>query len=160
MLTRSMEDYLEAVLILGRTGGRVRIVDVARFLGVRMPSVTGMVKTLVSNGYMEHSRYGDVRLTEKGRKVAEQVLRRHNALKSFLVEVLGVGSDEAEATACAMEHVLGQDLSERFATFVEFVKTCPRCGRRFLQDFLRYARERKVDIERCRKCINDLRLQR
>ena len=77
MLTRSMEDYLEAVLILGRTGRRVRIVDVARFLGVRMPSVTGMVKTLVSSGYMEHSRYGDVRLTEKGREAAEQVLRRH-----------------------------------------------------------------------------------
>lgn len=156
MVTKSMEDYLEAALLIEQNQGRIRITDIARFLGVRMPSVTGMVKTLVERGYMEHDRYGDVHLTDKGRETAEKVLARHKVLKEFLVEVLGVDEEVAEKTACGMEHAMGQEVSERFSLFVEFVRICPRCGQDFLKDFLRYSKGGTIDPERCRKCINDL----
>jgi len=158
-LTGSMEDYLEAALLIERRHGRVRVVDMARFLGVRMPSVTGMVKTLVERGYMVHSRYGDVRLTSRGRKVARKILARHETLKAFLLEILGLDEKEAEETACRMEHALGEEVSERFARFVEFVRLCPRCGRSLLDEFRRYSRERRLDRERCRRCIRDLEAQ-
>ena len=43
-LTSSMEDYLEAVLVLQQQKGYVRCVDVAELLDVKKPSVSRAVK--------------------------------------------------------------------------------------------------------------------
>ncbi len=45
-LTSSMEDYLEAVLVLQQQKGYARCVDVAEFLNVKKPSVSRAVKEL------------------------------------------------------------------------------------------------------------------
>ena len=45
-LTSSMEDYLEAVLVLQQQKGYVRCVDVAELLDVKKPSVSRAVKEL------------------------------------------------------------------------------------------------------------------
>ena len=45
-LTSSMEDYLEAVLVLQQKHGYIRCVDVAGYLGVTKPSVSRAVKEL------------------------------------------------------------------------------------------------------------------
>ena len=45
-LTSSMEDYLEAVLVLQQQKGYARCVDVAEFLDVKKPSVSRAVKEL------------------------------------------------------------------------------------------------------------------
>lgn len=51
-LTSSMEDYLEAVLILHQKHGSVRGVDIAVHLGVTKPSVSRAVKELSKSGYI------------------------------------------------------------------------------------------------------------
>ena len=53
-LTSSMEDYLEAVLVLQQQKGYVRCVDVAELLDVKKPSVSRAVKEL-SKKTMAHS---------------------------------------------------------------------------------------------------------
>lgn len=51
-LTSSMEDYLEAVLILHQKRGSVRGVDIAVHLGVTKPSVSRAVKELSKFGHI------------------------------------------------------------------------------------------------------------
>ena len=66
VLTPSLEDYLEAIWIIGLTEKVVRVRDLARKLRIKPPSVVGALKTLQERGLVRHERYGYVELTERG----------------------------------------------------------------------------------------------
>jgi len=123
--TASMEDYLEAVAMLRGKGKVVRVSQISRKLKVKMPSVTSALKKLSEQGLVEHEKYGHIKLTLEGNKVAEEVLRRHKALTRFLTEALGIDQETAEEDACKMEHFISPLSMERLAKFVEFIGACP-----------------------------------
>ena len=60
----------------------------------------------------------DIELTEKGRRVARQVLRRHTLLRSFLMK-LGVSRPIADRDACLMEHILSAETLDRIRTYMK-----------------------------------------
>ncbi len=123
--TASMEDYLEAVAMLRGEGKVVKVSQISRKLKVKMPSVTSALKKLSEQGLVEHEKYGHIKLTLEGNKVAEEVLRRHKALTRFLTEALGIDQETAEEDACKMEHFISPLSMERLAKFVEFIGACP-----------------------------------
>ena len=123
--TASMEDYLEAVAMLRGKGKVVKVSQISRKLKVKMPSVTSALKKLSEQGLVEHEKYGHIKLTLEGNKVAEEVLRRHKALTRFLTEELGIDQETAEEDACKMEHFISPLSMERLAKFVEFIGACP-----------------------------------
>lgn len=121
----SMEDYLEAILLLSEQDGAVRITDIAEKLGLAKPSVTAAVNILKERGLVTQKRYGRVYLTPEGVSEAQRVKRKHKVLRTFLVEVLGVGEDTAEKDACAIEHVISAETMERLIAFLEKTLTGP-----------------------------------
>jgi len=90
VLSESLEDYLEAILLLERESRVARVSEIADQLSVSRPSVTGALKNLAARGLVTHERYGHVTLTDEGNDIAIEVERRHVAIRSFLVGVLGV----------------------------------------------------------------------
>ena len=76
-LTSSMEDYLEAVLIMQQRHGYVRCGDVAEQLGVKKPSVSRAVKELSKSGHLVKNADGALSLTETGLQLAEQICEKH-----------------------------------------------------------------------------------
>ena len=127
-LSASKEDYLEAILLLIRRDQVARVRDIARHLGVGMPSVTAALKALSKRELVNYDPYQVITLTDRGRDVAEAILRRHTILRAFLSEVLGLDADDAEASACRMEHAVSDEVLERLDDFAHFVRTCPRAG--------------------------------
>jgi len=123
--TASMEDYLEAVAMLRGKGKIVKVSQISRKLKVKMPSVTSALKKLSEQGLVEHEKYGHIKLTLKGSKVAGDVLRRHKALTRFLTGALGIDQETAEEDACKIEHVISPLSMERLVKFVEFIEACP-----------------------------------
>lgn len=101
-----MEDYLEAILVLGAGGGDVHQVAVAKRLGVSQPAVTKAVRKLKDLGYIDTDGMHII-LTAAGRTRADSVYSKHCDICEFLV-LLGVGEAEAECDACRMEHVIGE----------------------------------------------------
>jgi Mn-dependent DtxR family transcriptional regulator len=101
--TASMEDYLEAIAQLRAEETEVRVTQISKRLGVKKPSVTSALHKLSEDGLVKHQRYGHVELTAKGRKVAEEVMRRHDVLFRFLSDVLGVDGETAQDDACRVE---------------------------------------------------------
>ena len=93
-LSRSEADYLKAMhhLLRKEGGERVGTVVLAKWLGVSAASVTGMVKKLAESGYVAHSPYQGVALTERGEKAALERLRHHRLLETCLTEPLGMPS--------------------------------------------------------------------
>jgi DtxR family Mn-dependent transcriptional regulator len=74
-----------------------------------------MLRKMSALGLVEHERYRGVRLTERGRRVALEVIRHHRLVELFLVESLGMTWDEVHAEAEVLEHALSEELEELIA---------------------------------------------
>ncbi len=118
-ITASLEDYLEAIYFLNGKNDYVRVTDIASELGISKPSVNRAVNTLKELGYVDHERYGSLKLTETGTEIAMAVANRHVMLKSFLTEIVGVDADVAEKEACEIEHVLSPDTIKKMSAYLE-----------------------------------------
>lgn len=119
IMTSSLEDYLEAVFVLSKQKGNVRLTDIAEFLGVSKPSVNRAINTLTQNGFLEHVTYGDIIITPAGESYAANVLRRHKLIKQFLINELGVDEKIAEHDACQMEHVMSPATIDKLYEYLE-----------------------------------------
>ena len=117
-MTKSSEDYIETVHVLIQTTGRARVRDVAKTLNVKMPSVVKAIGELKKLALVEQEPYGDILLTEKGRRCAALILGRHTLIKAFLEEI-GVSAATADRDACLMEHILSAETIDRIRAFTE-----------------------------------------
>ena len=79
--TESMENYLETILILGKTKPVVRSVDVAEELGFKKSSVSVAMKKLRENGHITVTKEGYIYLTDSGKKIAEMIFERHHVFR-------------------------------------------------------------------------------
>ena len=127
-LTASQEDYLEAIYHISKEKHAARAKDISEFLQVRASSVTGALRTLGSFGLINYAPYDLITLTKEGKKVAEEIVHSHDALKGFLIKVLGVENQEADEAACKMEHSVPKSIIERFVKYSEYVEKCPKGG--------------------------------
>jgi DtxR family Mn-dependent transcriptional regulator len=123
--TPSMEDYLEAIAMLGGGNRVVRVSQISQRLKVRMPSVTSALKKLSEKGLVKHERYGYVGLTPDGENVAKDVVHRHEALSRFFTQALDIDLETAEEDACKIEHVISPLSLQRVIKFIEFIQACP-----------------------------------
>ena len=104
----SLEDYLETILMLQKSRGQVRSIDIANEMNFTKPSVSVAMKNLREKGYITMDITGYITLTETGRQRAEDVLERHTILADLLMYI-GVSKETALADACKVEHDLSEE---------------------------------------------------
>ena len=112
----AVQDYLKALFLEGAESGPVATSKLARRLGVRDPSVTGMLGHLAAVGLVDYAPYQGARLTKEGRREALAVVRRHRLLETYLVDELGLGWGEVHGEAEALEHAVSERLLTAIAT--------------------------------------------
>lgn len=118
MLSTSIGDYIKAIYALEVEHDKATTKRIGHRLGVKMASVTGMVKHLASEGYARHTPYRGVQLTEKGRRVALDLIRRHRLIELFLCKTLKLSWDQVHADAEVLEHAVSDELIERIYEFL------------------------------------------
>ena len=116
LLTAPVEDYLKAIYELETRHGVAATTDVAIALAVAPASVTGMVRRLAQQGYLDHVPYRGVQLTDAGRRAALRTIRRHRILESYLTSVLGYAWDRVHDEAERLEHAASDELIQRMAS--------------------------------------------
>lgn len=129
-LTASLEDYLEAILVILLKEKTARVKTIAKILNVKDASVNKAISTLVKKGLIEHEKYGYIDLTPKGKKKAQQVLKKHRVITQFFVEVLGVSEKNGSLEACKMEHHISFSTLKRLSKFLMFMRSCKNCPER------------------------------
>ncbi len=149
-ISSSLEDYLEAIYNLTRHNKLARMSDIAIALGVSRPSVTQIVRKLVTMGLVEHELYSDAVLTKKGRKIAKSIALRHELFHEFLSKILGTPDDTAQEEACKLEHAIGPGTTARLTAFVEFVDAAKRPPE-WLHLFQKYLEDGSIS-DVCRSC--------
>lgn len=114
--TEAIEDYAKALHALAqRSDGPVATSALAERLGVSPGSVTAMLKRMDELGLVRHEPYRGALLTERGERVALEVIRHHRLLESYLAEVLGMPWDRVHDEAEVLEHYISEELEERIA---------------------------------------------
>ena len=117
-MQESGEMYLETILILSRTKGQVRSIDIVDYMSFSKPSVSRAVGLLKSGGYILVDPEGYITLTDAGREVAEKIYERHTTLTELLTR-LGVDPDVAAKDACKVEHDLSEETYSKMIAFAE-----------------------------------------
>ena len=150
-LTASQEDYLEAILGLISNTGNARVRDIAERLDVANSSVTVALRSLAKRGLVNYEPYELVTLSDRGRAQARRVRRRHQELSDFLTGVLGVDEQTADASACAMEHAVGDGVMHSLRCFMEFMSKSSAAAMELPQAFREYCLQRQSTAS-CQGC--------
>ncbi|MGL6097487.1 MAG: metal-dependent transcriptional regulator [Fimbriiglobus sp.] len=111
----AVQDYLKAIYHRGGAGRVVPPAEITELLGVKAPSVTGMLKRLAEAGWIEYIPGSGAKLTEAGLTEALRVIRRHRLIELFLTQVLGLDWSEVDAEAEALEHAISPRLEDAIA---------------------------------------------
>ncbi|HTR81393.1 MAG TPA: metal-dependent transcriptional regulator [Bacteroidota bacterium] len=109
----SVENYLKNIYELEAREKRVTTTLLAESLNISPASVTGMVKNLSRKGFLRHVPYKGVQVTEKGKRSALKIIRKHRLWEMFLVEVLHFSWDTIHQEAEEFEHIMSERMEEK-----------------------------------------------
>ena len=122
VLTSALEDYIKVIFDLTQAAPVARVKDIAESVGVSLPSVTNAMKRLKDLGYVNYEKYGIIYLSEEGKKRAITLIRVHQLLDAFLVDLVGMPANVSSNLSCRIEHFLDQRTEERSARFITILK--------------------------------------
>lgn len=119
MLSTSSENYLKCIFSLQEEqGGAVNTNSIAERMSTKASSVTDMVQKLSRKGWLQYRPYHGVHLTDDGRKLAVNVIRKHRLWEYFLVNQLKFRWDEVHDIAEQLEHIDSPELVKRLDRFL------------------------------------------
>ncbi|MEL9940132.1 MAG: metal-dependent transcriptional regulator [Ignisphaera sp.] len=122
--SRTLEDYLKAIYRLEEVLGYAKTGDIAKELKVTAATVSKTLKKLESNGYVVWLPYEGVRLSEKGRKIATSIVKRHRLAEYFLYYYLGFDLLKAHEYAHMLEH-MPPEFFDKLWIFMKKPSVCP-----------------------------------
>jgi Mn-dependent DtxR family transcriptional regulator len=125
----AIEDYLEQIHNLIEAKGYARVVEIAANLGISQASVTNMIQKLDAEGYLVYERYRGVVLTEAGRKIGQEIARRHEVLTRLLA-TFGLDAETVHKDVEGMEHHISRQTLEVLTLLMEELENNPELLRR------------------------------
>jgi DtxR family transcriptional regulator, iron-dependent repressor len=119
------EEYLESILAIEEEGVvpmRARLVE---RLGLSAAAVSETVNRLSDNGFVELHGDRSLHLTDKGRRLATTVVRRHRLAERLLVDVIGLEWEKVHREADRWEHAISADVEQKLVELLGDPATCP-----------------------------------
>lgn len=107
------ENYLKALFNLANEKGEVSANELSKALDIKMPTVNSMMKRLAEKKLVFYESYKPLRLTEKGKREAGLIIRKHRLTEMFLVQVMEFGWEQVHDVAEQMEHLNAPDFFEK-----------------------------------------------
>ena len=121
---KTTEEYVEIIFVLQNRNGSAKTGEISSEMAIRPSSVTEMLQKLQEEGFILYEPYKGAQLTDAGKKLAQELMKKHKIIADFL-EIIGVQRDLAEADACQIEHHVTRKTLQRLGKFVEFINDAP-----------------------------------
>ncbi|MCU0435306.1 MAG: metal-dependent transcriptional regulator [Bacteroidia bacterium] len=125
MNSQTEENYIKALFNLANEKGEVSVNELSKSLDIKMPTVTSMMKKLAAKKLVHYESYKPLRLTEKGRREAGLIIRKHRLTEMFLVEKMGFGWEAVHEIAEQVEHINSPLFFEKMDELLGHPKTDP-----------------------------------
>ena len=120
-----VEDYLQVLHYLTRDGCTVIAARLAERLNVTPPTVTVTLQRMQRDGLIEHGPHKEILFTPEGRRVAEDIVRRHALAERLLTDLLKMPWHESHEEAHGVEHVITPKIEARLLQALGNPTTCP-----------------------------------
>ena len=121
MHTLSEENYLKAIYYLSQQGNvKITPTSIAETLGNNPASVIDMLKKLSDKKLLSYDKVKGAKLSEKGTRIAIDVVRKHRLWEVFLLDKLGYSWGEVHEIAEQLEHIHHTDLADRLDKFLGY----------------------------------------
>ncbi|MBN9351963.1 MAG: metal-dependent transcriptional regulator [Chitinophagaceae bacterium] len=111
--SHTQENYLKALYHLTLEKKEVTVNDLAKRLDLKMPSITSMMQKMANEKLIKYEKYKPIKLTEKGKKEAAIIIRKHRLTEMFLVEKMNFGWEEVHDIAEQIEHIQSQKFFQK-----------------------------------------------
>ncbi|MBD3297284.1 MAG: hypothetical protein GF341_01410 [candidate division Zixibacteria bacterium] len=121
-LDNGLEDCLQTILNVLSEKETVWRKDLTARMKTGCSSLACALKRLDEQGLIECEPRKPIRLTAKGRVLAEGVARRHESLRGFFSRALALETALADEAVSRIEKALPRDVLTRFQSFVEIVE--------------------------------------
>jgi DtxR family Mn-dependent transcriptional regulator len=125
MITISKEDYLKAIAEAEAEGQTVIPATLAHWLSVTRPAVTFALKRLKKDGLVSVKSDGHIRLTSRGREIAERTIVRHHLIERMLSEIFAMPWYEIHEEAERLEHAVSPAFEKKLVERLGHKDTCP-----------------------------------
>ena len=126
MFSQAEENYVKAIYTLDATPKKgVSTNLIAEKMQTKASSVTDMLQKLSVKQLVDYKKYHGVQLSEKGKKIATSVIRKHRLWETFLVRKLHFSWDEVHDIAEQLEHIQSERLIDGLDAFLEFPTVDP-----------------------------------
>jgi DtxR family transcriptional regulator, Mn-dependent transcriptional regulator len=121
MYSFTEENYLKAIYKLQEQSSEaINTNAIAISIQTKAASVTDMIKKLSEKKLLEYEKYKGVVLTELGKKVAIETVRKHRLWETFLHNKLNFTWDAVHDIAEQLEHIQSQELINKLDDFLGF----------------------------------------
>lgn len=121
-LTPTQEDYLATIFRLVRKNGEARSNAIADELNVSRSSVTTALRSLAARDLILYKPYSPIQLTPAGQELGKRIAHRNMILHDFFGRILQLPNEQAEATACKVEHAVSDDVVLQLGRFILFLQ--------------------------------------
>ena len=118
----TVQEYVEIIHDIQKKQKVARVKDIAQKRGVSRSSVSTVLNMLKKRKLVVHEQYGLVELTRRGEELGEYLDQRHQIIYDFLIKVLHMPENIAEADACKLEHHISTETVEYLKHFLDFLK--------------------------------------
>ena len=99
--------------------------NIAKKLGISNAAATDMAKKLAAKDLLNYQKYQELRLTDKGRKMALNVVRKHRLWESFLFKIFDMSLHDIHREAELLEHQTSDYLADQISAYLGHPKFDP-----------------------------------
>ncbi len=119
------ENYLKALFNIANKNGEVNVAELSKSLDIKMPTVTSMMKKLAKKKLVHYESYKPLHLTDKGKKEAGLIIRKHRLTEMFLVDKMKIGWENVHDIAEQIEHIQSTLFFEKMDEMLDYPKVDP-----------------------------------
>ncbi len=118
MISKSLEEYLKTIYIIEKQNDKPRVTDIAEKMNCTKPSVNKSLKLLKEKELVIYEPYGQIELTEEGKKLAKKILEANDIVYLFLREILGEDEEIAESEAKKIKMEMNDTTLNKLAKYL------------------------------------------
>jgi len=109
MVSQNKEDYLRAFYILEEREKVINVTNISSYLKISKPSVSQMIKILSKDKFLNYIKYGELKLTKKGKDFSRKLTIKHRIIETFLRDILKLNLKEIHNEADKLEHAMSDE---------------------------------------------------
>ena len=125
MATHIKENYLKAIYFLDLKDHNISMSELSKEMNVSIPTVNSMVKRLQEEKWVIYEKYKPLKITQKGKKFAALIIRKHRLTEMFLEQFMGFGWEEVHDIAEEIEHIKIDNFFDRMDKLLGYPSVDP-----------------------------------